>query len=248
LSVQKLRLSNAQSNLTEAMSDEVCARLQQQEGGGDGAAGTTSPVPSPSAVPTACEDVTAQEPIDEYDHTDGRDGGGRGDDHVESSKVKYEMKSKEADDRGECIICLDNDGPPFPLQSGCACRGPSGQAHLACRIEAAVHLQDSTGSASWWECGTCKQNFTGSMELGLTRAWHCRTEALPDDSDEKLAAAAALASALSDHGDYQDAAQIEREVLATRKRIGGDESLDTLTVSVTVFLNFMSVLPFNSPS
>jgi hypothetical protein len=33
---------------------------------------------------------------------------------------------------GACIICLGND--PQPVQLGCACRGDSGLAHIACRV------------------------------------------------------------------------------------------------------------------
>jgi hypothetical protein len=35
-----------------------------------------------------------------------------------------------AADGGACVICLDASPPP--IQSGCACRGDSGLAHIAC--------------------------------------------------------------------------------------------------------------------
>ena len=30
-----------------------------------------------------------------------------------------------------CIICLDNDGHPLPIQCGCGCRDEAGCAHMA---------------------------------------------------------------------------------------------------------------------
>jgi len=36
---------------------------------------------------------------------------------------------------GVCFVCLDTS--PSPIQSGCACRGAAGLAHLCCRVQAA---------------------------------------------------------------------------------------------------------------
>jgi hypothetical protein len=41
--------------------------------------------------------------------------------------------SADPEVNGTCIICLDNDPPP--IQSGCACRGDAGLAHVECRAE-----------------------------------------------------------------------------------------------------------------
>jgi hypothetical protein len=41
-----------------------------------------------------------------------------------------------------CVICMETEGA---LQSGCACRGDQGLAHVACRIEAAVHFSADQG-------------------------------------------------------------------------------------------------------
>jgi hypothetical protein len=43
---------------------------------------------------------------------------------------------------GACIICLSN-GDPLPIQSGCACRGDAGLAHVECRAEAAAHCLEA---------------------------------------------------------------------------------------------------------
>jgi hypothetical protein len=41
------------------------------------------------------------------------------------------VATASASDDGVCIICLDDDSPP--IQSGCACRGNAGLAHVECR-------------------------------------------------------------------------------------------------------------------
>ena len=43
----------------------------------------------------------------------------------------------------ECIFCLDSGDTP-PIQSGCACRGAAGLAHVSCRAQAAAVYQAST--------------------------------------------------------------------------------------------------------
>ena len=46
-----------------------------------------------------------------------------------------------------CTICLDAWSHPLPMQGGCGCRGASGCAHLACRIETAEqHGQPTSNS------------------------------------------------------------------------------------------------------
>jgi hypothetical protein len=67
---------------------------------------------------------------------------------------------------GACIICLESDPPP--IQSGCACRGDAGLAHVECRVMAALHKQNSANSMDGWqECPTCEQLFSGRMGIGL---------------------------------------------------------------------------------
>jgi hypothetical protein len=69
-------------------------------------------------------------------------------------------------DGGACIICLAPD--PQPIQSGCACRGDAGLAHIKCRAEAAAYRM-TTAYDGWWACGTCQQPFTGVMHWGWQR-------------------------------------------------------------------------------
>ena len=66
-----------------------------------------------------------------------------------------------AADGGACIICLDTSPPP--IQSGCACRGDSGLAHIACLVQAAASQQAQRGNGVWRECQTCKHYYTGAM-------------------------------------------------------------------------------------
>ena len=77
-----------------------------------------------------------------------------------------------AADGGACIICLDTSPPP--IQSGCACRGDSGLAHIACLVQAAASQQAQRGSDVWRQCQTCKQDYTGAMQTGLAEAWWSR--------------------------------------------------------------------------
>jgi hypothetical protein len=53
----------------------------------------------------------------------------------------------------KCTICLSGAGPPFPVQSGCACRGAGGLAHIKCRVSASIHLAPNNRKV-WSECGT----------------------------------------------------------------------------------------------
>ena len=77
-----------------------------------------------------------------------------------------------AADGGACIICLDTSPPP--IQSGCACRGDSGLAHIACLVRAAASQQAQRGGDVWRRCQTCTQDYTGAVQTGLAEAWWSR--------------------------------------------------------------------------
>ena len=84
-----------------------------------------------------------------------------------------EMNDVSQGEDGVCFICLDTS--PSPIQSGCACRGAAGLAHLRCRLEATEALVEQKKSTEWWlTCQTCKQQFTGEMRNGLANAWWSR--------------------------------------------------------------------------
>jgi hypothetical protein len=81
-----------------------------------------------------------------------------------------------AADGGACIICLDTSPPP--IQSGCACRGDSGLAQIACLVQAAASQQARRGwgvlytivvwQCAQQECQTCKhwQDYTPGGDAG----------------------------------------------------------------------------------
>jgi hypothetical protein len=114
---------------------------------------------------------------------------------------------------GSCTICLDKDPPP--IQSGCACRGDAGLAHVECRAQAAAHRMrhtDPMNILGWGECATCGQRFTGPMQLGLAEAWWSQVRTLPPENEERTAAANVLAIALHRHGMFSRAEILLREV------------------------------------
>jgi hypothetical protein len=49
----------------------------------------------------------------------------------------------------DCTICLGSEGPPWPIQCGCACRGLQGLAHPQCKVQAATFSEADTGGGSW---------------------------------------------------------------------------------------------------
>ena len=131
---------------------------------------------------------------------------------------------------GVCFICLDTS--PSPIQSGCACRGAAGLAHLRCRAEAAEALVEQKSSTEWWRtCQTCKQEFTGEMYDGLANAWWSRVRDRAEDDGERLTAAGNLADSLSSQGKYDEAETMQREVLAVKQRVLGADHPDTLSTA-----------------
>ena len=126
----------------------------------------------------------------------------------------------KADSTGACIICLDEEPPP--IQSGCACRGDAGLAHVACRMEAAVHRHESTKSVDRWStCGTCGQMFSGAMQIGLAESWWAKVRDLPEDNLQRRAASVILSSALQHIGEYARAEAMLRDNLAVQRRFHG---------------------------
>ena len=103
-----------------------------------------------------------------------------------------------ATDGGACIICLDTSPPP--IQSGCACRGDSGLAHIACLVRAAASQQAQRGTGVWRECQTCKQYYTGAMQMGLAEAWRSRVAGQAAESAERLETEHYLAVSLLHQG------------------------------------------------
>ena len=130
-------------------------------------------------------------------------------------------------DGGACVICLESD-PPH-IQSGCACRGDAGFAHVECRAEAATHrMTQSDALDGWWKCGTCGQEFTGAMRLGLAEVWWSTVHHLPKDDKQQFPAANILALAFQEQGRYPEAEAKYRENLRVARRGLGSENPTTL--------------------
>ena len=140
-----------------------------------------------------------------------------------------------AADAAVCIICLDSNPPP--IQSGCACRSDSGLAHVACLIEKAVSQQQHRGSKAWWECQTCGQCFTGTMQTELGEARWSRVCDQAEESGERLSAAGQLAGCRRSQGKYKEAERIECEVLRVQRRVLGEEHLETLKTAARLALS-----------
>ena len=144
-----------------------------------------------------------------------------------SSDSKSEERNEMAADGGACIICLDTSPPP--IQSGCACRGDSGLAHVACLARAAASQQAQRGSVAWRQCQTCKQDYTGAMQTGLAEAWRSRVAGQAAESAERLEAEYVLARSLVDQGKDAEAEPMFRKLHEVEMRVLGAEHPDTLT-------------------
>jgi hypothetical protein len=134
-----------------------------------------------------------------------------------------------ADGEGACIICLDASPPP--IQSGCACRGDSGLAHVACLVRAAASQQAQRGNEVWWNCQTCKQDYTGATRAGLAEAWRSRVAGQAAESTKRLAAEHNLANSLLHQGKAVEAEPMLRKLHEVMMRVHGAEHPDTLTTA-----------------
>ena len=129
-----------------------------------------------------------------------------------------------------CIICLDNDGHPLPIQCGCGCRGEAGCAHVACKAAYAAH-QGPGIHDGWYECPTCKQDYTGAMQLGLAEALCARLHGRDAEDNGRLCAQTNLANAYAQAGRFAEAEPLFRDLLVTRRRVDGPNHGSTLLVA-----------------
>eukprot|EP01046_Picozoa_sp_COSAG06_P038686 COSAG06_NODE_4488_length_4209_cov_3.108759_4_plen_522_part_00 len=130
-----------------------------------------------------------------------------------------------------CWVCQFVDCDEHPeeplLSTGCACSragSSGGRAHVSCLASAAAHQEKL-----WYECPTCKQYFTGTVHLELSRArWElCRHR--PEADGDRLSALGTLASFLSDSGDYAAARPLFEELVAVQRRTQGNDQPGTLS-------------------
>ena len=129
-----------------------------------------------------------------------------------------------------CIICLDNEGHPLPIQCGCGCRDEAGCAHVACKATYAAH-QGPGYHTGWTVCPTCKQKYTGAMKLGLAETLCARLHGRPAEDNDRLCARNLLAIAYLEASRLAEAETLFRDLLATRRRVDGPNHVNTLRVA-----------------
>ena len=133
----------------------------------------------------------------------------------------------------ECWVCLEAANPDgaATIPTGCACRGSAGHAHLSCLVAATRHGADEAARhLAGHRCPTCKQDYTGPMELGLARALAGPLAGRSPDSNEH----GRLANALQNAGEYAEARPLLEEHLAALRRSCGDAAHVTLESMVNL--------------
>ena len=160
----------------------------------------------------------------------GKRGAGAADEERLAKRARADAAAGDED--ACCVICLDSSPPP--IQSGCACRGDAGLAHVACRVKAAESQAPEKKGCVWWECQTCKQAFTGAMQLGLAEAHWTKVQGREQEDGEWQMAALLMARALGDQGRYGKAEKMQREVLAAQERELGADHPNTLATTGTL--------------
>ena len=136
-------------------------------------------------------------------------------------------------ERLACIICLNNEEHPLAIQCGCGCRDANGRAHVACKAAYAAH-QGPGYHEGWYACLTCKQDYTGAMQLGLAETLWVRLHGRPAEDDDRLAAQNTLANAYAQAGRFAEAEPLDRDLLATRRCVDDPNHMDTLLVAGNV--------------
>ena len=147
--------------------------------------------------------------------------------------ARIALMSGGAPDDAHCMFCLGGSDATDPILRGCACRGSSGWSHAGCLIrvaEAAPAMPPGEPTfTSWQSCSTCKQDFTGLVQLRLAIALWAKYEHLAETGCMRLAAASAYALALETAGEHAEAARLQRGLLDVRTRTSGPEHHNTLT-------------------
>jgi hypothetical protein len=146
--------------------------------------------------------------------------------------------SASGDDPGPaCWICYERAfaaeagaHSAGPLLRACACRGPEASfSHLPCLVKYAGANRAASQGKSWWQCPTCKQDYTGELQLELARGRWELVRGRAVENGERCYAADDLAIALQVAGDFEGARPHVEEVLAVGRRMRGDEDPDTLS-------------------
>jgi hypothetical protein len=94
---------------------------------------------------------------------------------------------------------------------------------VSCLASAAAHQEKL-----WYDCPTCKQQFTGAVQLELSRTRWEFYRSRPEADAERLMALANLAAALSNSGDNATARPLLEELVAVGRRTRGNNHPATL--------------------
>ena len=132
-----------------------------------------------------------------------------------------------------CVICLDAGEDPLPIQCGCGCRDAAGCAHVACKVAYAKH-QGPGYHTGWHRCPTCKQDYTGAMQLGLAETLWRRSKGRPGDDEHRIVARNILASAYNQADRLAEAAALFEDNLATQRRVYGPNHRNTLLAAANL--------------
>jgi hypothetical protein len=87
--------------------------------------------------------------------------------------------------------------------------------------DCACQAPDFGLAQGWYVCPTCKQGYTGPMQLGLAEAFWVRLQRRPAEDAQRLSAQNILANAYLQAGRCAEAEPFYRDILATDGRVHG---------------------------
>ena len=95
--------------------------------------------------------------------------------------------------------------------------------------------------AAWAICSTCKQRFTGLVQLRLAIALWLKHACAAEMNEERLLAATSYAGALGDAGEPAEAARLTRGILDVETRMSGPEHSSTLVCASHLAISLLQL-------
>ena len=130
------------------------------------------------------------------------------------------------------LFCLDGGDTEDPPLRRCACRGSFGWTHMGSLVKSAEAARVPTPPAyhfaAWVYCLTCKQKFTGLVQLRFAMTLWAKHARAVETNLERLLAATLYTMALSAAGEHAEAARLQRSILDVRTRTLGPDHRETL--------------------
>ena len=113
-----------------------------------------------------------------------------------------------------CWVCCEGSEQGAELlPMGCACRGSAGLAHIHCLVMAAEHNVDI-----WTTCPTCKQEYTGEVDVQLAELrWEMVRDRPAEDAERLFVANNLAVTRKESAGDNAGALALMEEVLEVRR-------------------------------